>query len=280
MIKNSDINWNKITSKDFWKIADQIQDKTLESAKKLFSQLETATPEELRKLLIQYRYFTIYYIPDLALLITRMDNGSLRSFLAEILNDELGNGKPEHAHPQLYDDFLISIGVKTETLNNTALKNNVSLLNEARRRLVDVNFSIEYAIGLRAMGGECVCQIYITQLYESLMKNPYILKNRANIDWFFWDLHVGEHDIEHREQTRSLINTAIVNSEGTGVQELGEGYGYSMESWQKFWINIFEAPETEEKHLLNQYTSITPGANVQLHQNIRNYPPNGALHLN
>lgn len=149
-------------------------------------------------------------------------------------------GNPRVPTPKLYDDFLSSIGVNDRDLSNDALRNNIDLLDEARRQLVDPANGSDYAIGLRGMGGECVCQVYIAQLHQHLTRNPYIWDNRDKIDWRFWDLHVGDHDIEHREKTRALINKEVVLRGGEGLKKLGLGYGYSMESWKQFWINIFK----------------------------------------
>jgi len=202
----------------------------------------------LRAILTQYRYFTVYYIADLSLLITRMPNGKMRSFLGDILNDELGSGNPDHAHPQLYDAFLRSIGMAVEDLDAWGIKKNMDLLNGARDQMVDPGNSQEFGIGLRGMGGECVCQVYIAQLYEFLMQNPYIKEREAEIDWRFWDLHVGDHDVEHRIQTRKLIDAEVVRNESAAISDLGRGYGESMRSWRQFWQNIFdEAAQDQER---------------------------------
>jgi hypothetical protein len=233
------VGWGTIRPDEFWSAADRVQDETLLQANEMFSTLRTAAPDKLREILIQYRYFTVYYITDLALLIAGMEDGPMRSFLADILYDELGCGKSNGAHPMLYDQFLSSIGVDARDLNSDALASNVELLDEARRRLVDPANGSDYGIGLRGMGGECVCQVYIAQLHEHLINNPYIRENREKIDWRFWDLHVGEHDIEHREKTRALIDKEVVAKGGTGLEKLGLGYEYSMDSWRQFWVNIF-----------------------------------------
>jgi hypothetical protein len=233
-------SWSHITPTSFWHKADTIQEETMVEADKIFSYLATAPMPMIREILAQYRYFTVYYIADLALLIARLDDGPMRSFLADILYDELGCGKARLAHPQLYDDFLKTIGVDTDGLDQKALGNNVVLLDEARRQLVDAQHGSEYAIGLRGMGGECVCQVYIAQLHKSLMQNPYIQENKEKIDWRFWDMHVGDHDIEHREKTRALIDSEVVAKGGSGLQELGQGYDYSMSQWKEFWSNIFD----------------------------------------
>jgi hypothetical protein len=253
-----------VNSSTFWRIADNFQDKTLREAGELFSYLCVAPPNILREILTQYRYFTVYYIPDLALLVARLEDGPMRSFLADILFDELGSGKARLAHPQLYDDFLATIGVNTSDLASQALEENIALLDEARRRLVDGAHGNAYAIGLRGMGGECVCQVYIAQLYECLMKNPYIQANKSAIDWRFWDMHVGDHDIEHREKTRALIDSEIVARGGSALTELGDGYVYSMEQWKEFWTNIFEMRDGEPAGPKFPRTTVKSSVNVKV----------------
>jgi hypothetical protein len=243
--ENTIIDWSSLTPQTFWTTADRVQNDTLSQATKIFSLLESVDKSALKEILIQYRYFTVYYITDLALLIAGMEDSPMRSFLADILYDELGCGKADGAHPRLYDDFLSSLGVEDHDLDALALRNNIELLDDARRRLVDPANGSDYGVGLRGMGGECVCQIYIAELYHHLVQNPYIRDNNKHIDWRFWDLHVGDHDIEHREKTRALIDKEVVAKGGEGLKRLGLGYGYSMKSWKQFWINIFELAQQE-----------------------------------
>jgi hypothetical protein len=234
------IDWNRVTSEEFWRVADELQRATLSEATELFSCVPSLSPEELRSVLIQYRYFTVYYIPDLSLLITRMKNEVLRSFLADILWDELGRGNSALAHPRLYDDFMKSIGASDYHIQSSALTSNIALLDDARRQLVSPYNRWEFGVGLRGMGGECVCQVYIARLYEQLIKNPFIATHNRDIDWRFWSLHVGDHDIQHGHATRAVIDREVVQLGGSGLLALGTGFGYSMKSWRLFWRNIFQ----------------------------------------
>jgi hypothetical protein len=235
------INWNSITIEHFWQEADELQERALQSAGSLFALAEEAAPKDLIALLIQYRFFTIYYTTDLAILIARLRDGKLRSFLADLLFDELGRGDPAEAHPCLYDDFLRSIGVTRPDLDSVAIGANLGLLESARRGLIDPNISTTYGVGLRGMGGECVCQIYLARLYEHMIKNPYIRQRSSSIDWKFWNLHVGHHDIEHRKKTREIIHDEIVLQGSSAIADLGRGYHESMISWTAFWTNILDS---------------------------------------
>ena len=131
------VDWSAVDSKTFWSIADQIQANTLCDANALFAYVEHADLTTLRSILIQYRYFTVYYISDLSLLVARLENGPLRSYHADILSDELGHGNSAHAHPTLYDNFMCSLGSTAQDLSTSALRNNIRLLDETRRMLVD-----------------------------------------------------------------------------------------------------------------------------------------------
>ena len=120
-----------------------------------------------------------------------------------------------------------------------ALADNVGLLEGVRARLVNPASSVARGIGLRGMGGECVCQIYLSRFHEHIVRNPWIQARKHAINWKFWDLHVGEHDVEHRLRTRKLIDEEIVSEGGAELQELELGYRESMTSWGQFWANIF-----------------------------------------
>jgi extradiol dioxygenase family protein len=224
----------------FWALADKLQEQTVEHAKDMFYFVETASPKQLFSLLVQYRFFTVYYISDIALLVARLHPGKMRSFLAEILFDELGNGDSTQAHPQLYDNFLDSLAIDHGPFEEMALADNVGLLERARSSLVEPSIGAAYGIGLRGMGGECVCQIYLARLYEHLILNPYIRARADKIDWKFWELHVGEHDIAHRETLRKLITDEVEVMNSGAVTALEAGYRDSMNGWSAFWKNIHE----------------------------------------
>ncbi|WP_153099906.1 iron-containing redox enzyme family protein [Paraburkholderia hayleyella] len=240
------INWNSGDSSQFWNMADLLQEQTVELAGDLFAFVERAAPDELNSILIQYRFFTVYYIPDIAILIARLQDGKLRSFMADVLFDELGRGDPAGAHPRLYDDFLRSLNSQNDELDSLALADNIDILDSTRSKLVSSNTSSAYSVGLRGMGGECVCQIYLARLYEHLIKNPFIQQNRPSIDWRFWDLHIGEHDIAHRLTTRQLINEEIIQQGNEAISDLGLGYQESMHSWGDFWNNVLASATSSD----------------------------------
>src|SRR3989338_2528119 len=88
----------------FWRMADLTKATENYKIDQNLRSLQHLSLVQLRSVFVQYRYFTQYYITDLALLISKMPFGHLRSMLADILYEELGNGRSSAAHPALYDE--------------------------------------------------------------------------------------------------------------------------------------------------------------------------------
>jgi len=223
---------------EFWLMADNARTQTEYLADGKLQQLQHAPLDVLKRVFVQYRYFTIFYISDLALLVYRLPFGKLRSLLADFLNDELGNGQHRHAHQQIYDDFLLSLGVREDELEATANQTNLRLLGEIRELVM--NESPWYAVGLRGMGGECLCQVYLAAMHAHFIRNPEIVAMRDRLDWRFWDIHTGEIDIAHRESLRAALMEAV-EADPAALEGLVGGYRTSKGVFDRFWDNIFEA---------------------------------------
>jgi len=230
-----------VTLDQFWRQADAIKRQTELRVEAKMGQLRAMPIGDLREVLVQYRFFTIYYIGDLALLLARMPFGKLRSFLGQVLSEELGDGSPDRSHPALYDSFLSSIGVSSKALSK-AIPENLEMLDALRAQLT--RSTVPFGIGLRGMGGECLCQTYLTCLHDHFRSNAEIQSRGHQIDWRFWDIHIGEIDLAHVEQTKSAISEAITGDPDM-VAELQEGYRQSIQAWDSFWDNIFfgKAPQ-------------------------------------
>lgn len=230
----------------FWEIADSTRVHTEYLADQRLRSLRTASMPLLRKIFVQYRFFTIYYITDMALLVHRLPFGKLRSLLAEFLNDELGNGDSLLAHPQLYDDFLVSIGTNPATIAESAYVPNLNLLEDISAMMVTE--SPAYAVGLRGLGGECLCQLYLAAMHVHFIENPEIKAIFDKIDWRFWDIHTGEVDISHRLRLRAAIDEEMARAPELAADIRG-GYEKSKYAWDAFWVNIFNmAGEPEQAH--------------------------------
>lgn len=236
-----------MTAEEFWEMADSIRTKEEYLVSEKLRYLQSAPVEHLRDVFVQYRYFTIYYIGDLALLVHKVPFGRLRSVLGEILNDELGLGDYQKAHPFIYDNFLRSIGVDQKTLDDSARHENIQLLEELRQLMLTA--SPAYAVGLRGMGGECLCQVQLEAMHKNFMHNPYVKDKLSNIDMVFWDIHAGEEDIHHREMMRDSL-TLMMKESPESVDEMAKGYLKAKKNFDQFWDNIFTATGAGSGHIV------------------------------
>jgi hypothetical protein len=221
--------------KSFWDLADNTKLSEQYRIDKNLQYLQIAPLSILKKIFIQYRYFTHFYITDLSILISKLPFGNLKSILAEILHEELGNGHAEKAHPTLYDEFLQSIGISTIEMQKAEVKC-IDNLQQIQNALI--NKSWAYGIGLRGMGGECLCQVYLSTMHEYFSKNIEILKLKDQIAWEFWNIHIGEVDLHHQIIVRTAIND-LLNEQPDIISDLVNGYLESKDAWDRYWGHIF-----------------------------------------
>ena len=217
-------------SRAAWSTAQHLVDRNVES-------LQHADLDQLRSVLIQYRWFTHYYSGDLAVLIYKLPPSSLRSFLAECLLEEQGMGDPSQTHPAMYDRFLMTLGVAPDELETNVDARNLELLDSFRSKLLRGDYM--YGVGLRGMGGECLCQVYLEAVHHYLLKNEEIVKRRRDIDWRFWDIHASEADQMHGEKARELIERLAITPEK--IASLTAGYLEAEQMFMEFWHNAYRA---------------------------------------
>jgi hypothetical protein len=198
--------------------------------------------EALRAITLQYRYFTEIFVTDLARLVVRCPAGRLRSLLGQLVNEELGCGDPEQAHLRLYDRFLESIGaiergVTAEQLRERAHPRVREILAELSSRTIER--STLYAIGMRGVGGECVCGVYFSVMYVHLRRHPFIVEHESDIDWRFWDIHAGHADLEHNKLVRSAVAELLDGKHADAVHDVAAGYDHGTAAWDAFWTTIY-----------------------------------------
>lgn len=221
---------------DFWHQADESKLNAQYASDDKIKFLQSASGEEVRNICIQYRYFVRNYPDNLSSLVGKLPYGELKSLLSQILAEELGSGNEKDGHIVWYDRFLRSIGVTDEELATSLYPENKEILEEIADRCA--NKSYEHVIGLAGMGGECLCQIYLTNMYKYLVNNPYIRSIKHKIDWKFWTYHIGEDDILHRQLVRQAINNMMMNPRS--IKDLSEGYDWGKKIWDEFWTNNYK----------------------------------------
>jgi len=225
-----------VTSRQFfWEITDTAKLEAEYDADQKLSYLETASVDVLINIFHEYRFFIKYFISDLGLLMFKAPFGKFKCMIAEIAMDELGDA-PEKTHLTLWDNFLVSLGDNPDTLEESNYPANIELMEGLRQHMLDKSFF--YGVGLRGMGAECLCQVYLSSAYKRLLKNPNIQAMKDQIDWVFWDIHTGEEDIEHGEMVRAAIDEMLAVDE-SGLRPLAEGYFHAKANWEEFWGNLY-----------------------------------------
>jgi Iron-containing redox enzyme len=230
--------------KDFWQLSRAAWSTAQHLVDENVQGLQHADMDQLRYVLTQYRWFTHYYSGDLAILIYKLPPSSLRSFLAECLLEEQGMGDPTQTHPAMYDRFLLSIGVPANQLETTLDGRNLALLESFRSKLLSGSYM--YGVGLRGMGAECLCQVYLEAVHHYLLKNEEISSRRREIDWTFWDIHASEADQMHGEKTRDLIERLATSPEK--IRSLTLGYLEAERMFLEFWLNAYRGADTAERN--------------------------------
>jgi hypothetical protein len=220
----------------FWNAAAMSKLTAKFAVAKEMKALPRLSVEVLRAVTLEYRCFTQAFATDIAYLVARCPEGRLRSLLARLLHEELGEGDPARTHLRLYDRFLETLGCFVDVRAVNAHPKIRPLLDDLRDRTL--TRSPYYAIGLRGMGGECVCGVYFGVMHGHLLEHPYVCANRTRIDWRFWDIHAGHADVEHNEQVRAAIAELLAGSPGE-VAEVAAGFEHGTAVWDAFWRIVY-----------------------------------------
>jgi hypothetical protein len=223
------------TLEEFWQMADDTRLAAEYNAGDELSWIATASQSQLQRIFLEYRVFTACYADDLALLVARTPRGHLKTLMSALVYEELGSGEPAKSHIEMLERFVLSLGVRS--FDSDTDPRNLQLLRDMRRMLLEE--PAIYGIALRGMGGECVCQVYLTELHRQLVKNPYCRESREALDWEFWDVHAGEPDLEHNRMVKQGINEFIGEHPDT-LPVLVSGYHQSKKMLLEFFGNIYD----------------------------------------
>lgn len=224
-----------MTLDEFWQMADDSRLAAEYSASADLAWVSDASLTGLQRIFLEYRVFTDHYADDLALLVARTPRGPLKTMMSELVYEELGSGDHRESHIDMLERFIRSLGVKR--VDQPTDPRNLAVLAEMRRLLTDE--PVIYGIALRGMGGECVCQVYLTELHRQLRQNPYCQTNNDAIDWQFWDVHAGEPDLAHNRMIRGGVNE-FLERHPESLPTLIEGYQRSKTMLLEFFGNIYD----------------------------------------
>ena len=232
----SNVTQSISTASEFWQLTDSARLEAEYAASNYVTYLERAPISELIHIFHEYRFFIKYFISDLGILQYKAPFGKFKCMIAQIAVDELGE-EPEQCHLNLWDNFLVSLGDKREYLDNSEYPENIELLKNLSSWMLERSFM--FGVGLRGMGAECLCQIYLSAAYKRLRLNPAIIEKESEIDWLFWDIHTGEEDKVHDRMVRNAIDE-ILHKDPTQLTGLVDGYQLAKQNWDSFWGNLHQ----------------------------------------
>jgi hypothetical protein len=173
----------------------------------------------------------------MALLISKLPFGSLRTILAEVLNEELGKGNPNNSLPELYDKFLLSIGVAEADLE---ISDPFCIRNLWGIQQMLNSSSWSYGVGLCGVGAESLRRVYLKTMREYISQNAEIAAIKDQIEWKFWEIHTVEVDAQKQKAIRAAIDELVLANPEL-APDLADGYRESLGAWERFWQQIFKA---------------------------------------
>ncbi len=209
----------------FWTYFDEVKLTEEIFVNSQFSTIPNWSLEKLQKVSINYRWLVKSHSNHLALMISRLPESHFKSLIAEILNDEQGNGQYERSHLYLWDNFLRSIEVSNISNNSIEFDPMLTLIN---------NSSIDFVIGLEGVGVECICAVYLEVFEHFIKQHSYVIENKHKIDWEFFDIHVRGEDIHHKQMIREAVEQ-LIREKRINPDVLLVGYNKAKEIWRDTW---------------------------------------------
>jgi len=187
--------------------------------------------EELKLVLLEYRYLVHRFTPWLGLLVAKSKSEKVRQLLLPNLIEESGNIKGELSHLSILDNLLKSCQIQDPSVYKAT---NKTILTE--KWFYSLFNSGNTYKGLCVIGPatEAISHQFLLPLYEAVKANcPYA-------DMTYFDIHLSEIEDEHAKQ----IEFAIQEMQATKKSIIKKRNRYIIEGIEKhssFWNNLHNA---------------------------------------
>ncbi len=214
---------------DFWTLTDQSKLGLDLKADPRIKKISDLSHVDLSQLFEQYSFIVEHHANHLAIIISRMTESSLKSLFADIIYEELGNGNVQNSHFTLFKKFLNTFNPEYKP---NGIKQELTRELDKYQEMINKE-NLYFAIGLGGAGTECICQVYLSAMYEQMLKNPYVIKHHSDIHWKFWRIHTGPVDLEHQQAIKEALKEEIFRNKYI-EPELIRGYQSSLTFWDNF----------------------------------------------
>jgi pyrroloquinoline-quinone synthase len=165
------------------------------------------TLPEVQVLAVQMYKFSKEFNRILASILSCCPDEQAQLVILENLFDEMGQGNPNYAHPELFRQFTRELGISDETL--------VGLPTEPEtRNLIDTYLNLPHQYGyLAALGGVCfasegIVSTLYTQIQNGILGTARFPKEAL----IFFDVHIVV-DESHAAKLAELIEPRITTTE-------------------------------------------------------------------
>ncbi len=247
---NNNSNDNGLISQEieaFWQATEDFAVAEEITAKDSLQRLATCNIDEMILLFRHYPLFTIRHIDDLGIVFSRLPFGELKAFFSKVLFEEFGmesEGGFANNHVHLLDSLMVSMGADEAFCRDPSveLSSNMALLDDISDDCS--NKSLAFAIGLRGMGTECLCQVYLTTIFNLVEINPIFDAKKDTLDLRFEQLHRGEVERLHRINMREMIAN-LIKENPEQLPEIMAGYQKAQASFHLFFANIYHHIDAE-----------------------------------
>lgn len=171
------------------------------------------TLSEVKILAVQMYKFSKEFNRILAGILSRCPDESAQSVIFENLFDEMGQGNPHLAHPELFRRFTRALGIDDKTLANLPT-------TPETQAMIDTYLQLPYQYGyLAALGAVCFAsEGIVNALYSQLYEGIVGAARFSQDDLIFFDVHIAVDD-SHAANLAALLEPRITSNQIAGEVE-------------------------------------------------------------
>lgn len=227
-----------MNSTEFWEWVEATKKEAEVNMPKKFEWLSHASEAGIQRAITQFYPFIWHYTYDLSEIVGRLPHSPLRTLVAQILSEELGDGNYAFCHLEMWRSFIYSMGVNKDVDVDSLIDPKVLKIISEQSNIIR-NVNVDEALGLRGIIGECVCETYLKALHTNIIKNPAWHKYGNKIDNTFWDIHLNGGDEHHNQLIIQGVSNYVAGDESK-LKDIEKGYIAAMDIWQRYWDTIEE----------------------------------------
>ena len=161
------------------------------------------TLQEVRVLAVQMYKFSKEFNRILASVMARCPDTSAQAVILDNLFDEMGEGDPDRAHPELFRHFTRALGIDDETLESIPATPETQALIDTYLALAD-RYGYVAGLGAICFASEGIVNSLYTQIQNGIVGAARFSKEAL----VFFDVHIHLDD-DHAAQLAALVEPRV-----------------------------------------------------------------------